>query len=173
MVSPETVEAAWLLAGLKWNTRTAELPLTESPEAALMLAETGTLPESSPGDRADTPDENEAQRTGTLTSNPTLIASCDLGIPYYSVLASYNPADHKIYYAYMPGNSTSIYAADYNFGGSMSCPSLSAPTYQYNYALNQLCFDNNGNNYIFFNFDVSAGTAHLAQANLATGEQVA
>jgi hypothetical protein len=109
---------------------------------------------------------------GTLTPNPTLIASCDLGIPYYSVLASYNPADHKIYFAYMPGNSTSIYAADFNFGGSMSCPSLTAPTYQYNYALNQLCFDNNGNNYIFFNFDQTAGTAHLAQANITTGEQI-
>jgi len=109
---------------------------------------------------------------GTLTATPSLIATCDLGIPYYSVLASYNPADHKIYYAYMPGNNTSIYAADYNFGGSMSCPSLSAPTYQYNYALNQLCFDNNGNNYIFFNFDQAAGTARLAQADLATGNEI-
>src|ERR1700694_2508313 len=110
---------------------------------------------------------------GTLTSNPTLISSCDVGLPYYNVLASYNPADHMVYFAYMPGSTTNVYVADFNFGGSISCPSLATPTYTYNYALNQLCFDNEGNSYIFFNFDQAAGTAHLAQITVATGEQVA
>ncbi|MBO9681748.1 MAG: T9SS type A sorting domain-containing protein [Flavisolibacter sp.] len=119
---------------------------------------------------SDAPEEHFF--AGTLTNNPTLISSASIGMPYYNVMASYNPADHKIYYANMVGSNTNIYALDFNFSGSITPPILGSPTYVYNYSLNQLCFDNNGNNYAFYNFDAVAGTAHLAQVDIATGNQI-
>lgn len=109
----------------------------------------------------------------SLTTNPTLVHSTNVGVPYYSVFTAYNPADHKVYYADIGGAGTKVYALDFNFGGALASPAVSSPTYIYNYTLNQLCFDNNGNNYGFYNFDGATGTAVIAKVDIATGAELA
>lgn len=104
-----------------------------------------------------------------LTTNPGLLLKCNVGMAYYRVFVAYNPADHKVYYADINGTGTKVYAMDFNLGGSVACPSGSTPIYTYNYTLNQLCFDNYGNNYGFANFNATAGTATLSQVNITTG----
>lgn len=109
----------------------------------------------------------------SLTTNPTLVHSTNVGVPYYSVFTAYNPADHKVYYADIGGAGTKVYALDFNFGGTLASPTVSSPTYVYNYTLNQLCFDNYGNNYGFYNFDGATGTAVIAKVDIATGAELA
>lgn len=106
---------------------------------------------------------------GTLTSSPTLIASCNVGVPYHDVMAAYNPADHKIYFAQKAGSTTKVFALDFNLSGAITCPSAPTPTYTYGYMLDQLCFDNEGNNYVIYNFKNSTATATIAQVDITTG----
>lgn len=110
--------------------------------------------------------------TGALSASPNLVASGNVGVPYYSVMAAYNPEDHKVYYAQVDGANTYIYAVDYNLNGTMTSPTLPAPTYTYNYPLNQLCFDNYGDNYVFSNFNVATGTVTLNRVDIATGVEI-
>lgn len=109
---------------------------------------------------------------GTLTANPTLLSTCNIGIPYFDVMASYNPADHKIYFAKKSSGITEIFALDFNLGGAINCPTGITPTYTYNYGLDQLTFDNNGNNYVIYNYNLSAGTAYIKSINIATGSEI-
>jgi len=109
---------------------------------------------------------------GTLTANPTLLTTCNVGIPYFDVMASYNPADHKIYFAKKSSGITEIFALDFNLGGAINCPTNITPTYTYNYGLDQLTFDNNGNNYVIYNYNSSAGTAYIKSINIATGTEI-
>lgn len=108
---------------------------------------------------------------GALTANPSLALSCNVGMPYYAVYAAYNPADHKVYFTNVGGADTKVYAMDFSLPGNLTCPSVSAPTYVYGFALNQLCFDNYGNNYGINNLDVANGTATLMQVDIATGNE--
>lgn len=109
---------------------------------------------------------------GALTANPTLAFSCNQTLPFYYAYTAYNPADHKIYFADVSGSDTKVYALDYNLAGAITCPSFAAPTYVYPFVLNQLCFDNYGNNYGISNFDAATGTASLMQVDITTGTDV-
>lgn len=106
---------------------------------------------------------------GALTANPTLAFSCVQTLPYYFVYTAYNPADHKIYFADVSGFDTKVFALDYNLAVTPACPSFETPTYVYDFTLNQLCFDNLGNNYGISNFDPANRTASLMQVDIATG----
>lgn len=108
---------------------------------------------------------------GALTANPTLAFSCSETLPYYAVYTAYNPADHKIYFADVSGFDTKVYALDYNLAGTLACPSFASPTYVYDFVLNQLCFDNHGNNYGISNFDPANATASLMRVDIATGAE--
>lgn len=110
---------------------------------------------------------------GATSGNPRLISTGTVGLPFYDVLAAYNPEDHKVYYANMTPANTYIYVVDYNLNGGLTSPVATAPTYTYNYALNQLCFDNNGDNYVFSAFDAATGTATLNRIDITTGVEIA
>lgn len=111
--------------------------------------------------------------TGMLSSAPSLLMNCSNGIPFYSSFTAYNPKDKKIYFADISnGNSTKMYAMDYNLSGVISCLPASAPTYVYNYGINQLCFDQDGNNLIIYNYSASTGKANVKRIDVATGEDI-
>lgn len=109
----------------------------------------------------------------SVTTNPALVHSANVGMPYYGVFTAYNPADHKVYFADIGGAGTKVYALDFNFGGALASPTVSSPTYVYGYTLNQLCFDNYGNNYGFYNFNGTTGTAVIGKVDIATGAEIA
>jgi hypothetical protein len=111
--------------------------------------------------------------TGATTGSPGLISTGNVGLPFYDVLTAYNPEDHNVYYANMTPTNTYIYVVDYNLNGGLTSPAAAAPTYTYNYTLNQLCFDNNGDNYVFSNFDAPTGTATLNRIDITTGVEIA
>ena len=111
--------------------------------------------------------------TGATSPNPQLVATGNAGMPFYNMLAAYDPEDQKVYYAKMDATHTYIYAVDYNFDGVMTFPTPATPSYMYNYAINQLCFDNYGDNYTFSNFNSGSGTATLNRIDIATGVEKA
>ncbi len=110
--------------------------------------------------------------SGSLTSTPSLVYSGNVGLPYGGVFSAYNPADQKIYFADINGTGTKVYVINYNFGGTLTTPVVSAPTYTYNYVVNQLCFDNAGNNYGFKSFNPSDGKAKIEKIDITDGSTI-
>lgn len=110
--------------------------------------------------------------SGSLTTTPSMVYNGSVGVPYGGVFAAYNPKDNKLYYADINGTTTKIYVANYNFGGALSTPSVPTPTYTYNYIVNQLCFDNAGNNYCFRSFNAANGKAKLEKINIDDGTTI-
>jgi hypothetical protein len=108
--------------------------------------------------------------SGTVSGNPQILQSCNNGLPFYSVFTAYNPKDKKIYFADIgSGNTTNMYALDYNLSGVINCPAAVTPDYVYNYRIDQLCFDANGDNLAIYNYDAGTGLAHVKRIDVATG----
>ncbi|MEO5684807.1 MAG: T9SS type A sorting domain-containing protein [Chitinophagaceae bacterium] len=108
--------------------------------------------------------------TGILGGLPSVLLNCSNGMPFYSVFTAYNPKDKKIYFADIgSGNTTRMYALDYNFGGALSCMPATTPTYTYNYGISQLCFDQDGNNLVIYNYNAATGTGGVKRIDVATG----
>jgi Secretion system C-terminal sorting domain len=108
--------------------------------------------------------------SGTVSGNPLMIQSCNNGLPFYSVFTAYNPKDKKIYFADIgSGNTTNMYALDYNLSGVINCPAATTPDYIYNYHIDQLCFDANGDNLAIYNYDAGTGLARIKRIDVATG----
>ncbi len=111
--------------------------------------------------------------TGILSGLPSILTSCNNGIPFYNAFTAYNPKDKKIYFADISdGNSTKMYAMDYNLTGVISCLPALAPTYTYNYGINQLCFDQDGNNLVIYNYDAGTAKAAVKRIDVASGIDV-
>ncbi|MEP6725964.1 MAG: T9SS type A sorting domain-containing protein [Bacteroidota bacterium] len=111
--------------------------------------------------------------TGILSGTPSILQTCTNGLPFYSVFTAYNPKDKKIYFADIStGNSTKMYALDYNFTGSISCQSAITPDYTYNYGIIQLCFDQDGNNLVIYNYNASIGQANVKRIEVSSGEDI-
>ena len=111
--------------------------------------------------------------TGTLSGAPSLIQTCSNGLPYYNVFTAYNPKDKKIYFADISaGNSTKMYAMDYNLTGVISCQAAVTPDYIYNYGISQLCFDAAGNNLIIYNYNAGTAQARVKRIDVTTGADI-
>jgi hypothetical protein len=111
--------------------------------------------------------------TGMLSGSPSLLFTGNNGVPFYNAFTAYNPKDRKIYFADISdGNSTKLYAMDYNFSGELSSVVASAPTYVYSYGISQLCFDQDGNNLVIYNYDASSAKGHLKRMDLVTGDDI-
>ena len=108
------------------------------------------------------------------TGTPSLIQTCNNGIPFYSVYTAYNPADQKIYFANIGnGSDTRVYALDYNLTGNIVCPTASTPTYtDIKNTIEQFCFDKDGNNIAISNYNASLGRATIRQLELTTGNPI-
>ncbi|MEP6750671.1 MAG: T9SS type A sorting domain-containing protein [Bacteroidota bacterium] len=112
--------------------------------------------------------------TGILSGAPSILQSCTNGLPFYSVFTAYNPKDKKIYFADISsGNNTKMYALDYNFSGVLNCMPALIPDYTYNYGISQLCFDQDGNNLVIYNYNAGAAQAHVKRIDVATGADIA
>ncbi len=108
--------------------------------------------------------------TGTVSGNPLMLQSCNNGLPFYNVFTAYNPKDKKIYFADIgSGNTTRMFALDYNLSGVINCPAAVIPDYIYNYRIDQLCFDANGDNLAVYNYNQGIGLAHVKRIEVATG----
>jgi hypothetical protein len=107
---------------------------------------------------------------GTLGNSPTMLSGGSNGIPFYSVFTAYNSKDKKVYFADIAtAGTTKVYALDYNLTGAIANPAVSAPTYTYNYTIDQLCFDKDGNNIAIYNYNNSTARARIKQIDLASG----
>ena len=112
--------------------------------------------------------------TGILSGSPSILQNCDNGLPFFSVFTAYNPKDKKIYFADIgSGTDTKMYAMDYNLGGVITCQPAAAPSYVYNYGISQLCFDQDGNNLIIYNYNSATGMANVKRIDVASGADVA
>jgi|GEM_PF-776258 len=111
--------------------------------------------------------------TGILSGTPSILQSCNNGLPFYSLFTAYNPKDKKIYFADISdGNSTKMYALDYNFAGVIACQPAVTPDYTYNYGISQLCFDQDGNNLIIYNYNAGTGQANVKRIDVASGADI-
>lgn len=111
--------------------------------------------------------------TGILGNLPSLLTNCSNGIPFYNSFTAYNPKDKKIYFADISnGNSTKMYAMDYNLTGVISCMTATTPTYTYNYGINQLCFDADGNNLVIYNYNAGAAQGAVKRIDVASGDDI-
>lgn len=111
---------------------------------------------------------------GTLGNSPTMLSSGSNGIPFYSVFTAYNSRDKKVYFADIAtAGTTKVYALDYNLTGAIANPTVSTPTYTYNYTIDQLCFDKDGNNIAIYNYNYSTARARIKQIDLASGNAIA
>lgn len=112
--------------------------------------------------------------TGVLSANPSLIQTCSNGIPFYSAFTAYNPKDKKIYFADISdGSNTRMYAMDYNLTGVIACQNATTPDYVYNYGISQLCFDQDGNNLIIYNYNAGIAQARVKRIDVPTGADIA
>jgi hypothetical protein len=110
---------------------------------------------------------------GTLGNSPSMLFSSSNGIPFYSVFTAYNSKDKKVYFADIAtAGTTKVYALDYNLTGAISNPGISTPTYTYNYRIDQLCFDKDGNNIAIYNYNASTARGRIKQIDLATGNDI-
>lgn len=111
---------------------------------------------------------------GTTTGAPSMLAAFSNGINYFSAFTAYNPKDQKVYFADISaGNTTRMYAMDYNFSGILTNMLKVAPDYVYNYRIDQLCFDANGKNIAIYNYNKNQGTARVKRIELTTGGDIA
>ena len=111
--------------------------------------------------------------TGILGGTPSILQSCSNGLPFYSVFTAYNPKDKKIYFADITGgNTTRMYAMDYNLTGVINCQPATTPDYVYNYGISQLCFDQDGNNLIIYNYNAGTAQARVKRIDVATGVDI-
>jgi len=111
--------------------------------------------------------------TGLLSGTPSILQNCSNGLPFYSVFTAYNPKDKKIYFADIStGNDTKMYALDYNFTGVISCQPATTPDYIYNYGISQLCFDQDGNNLVIYNYTATAAQAYVKRIEVASGADI-
>jgi Secretion system C-terminal sorting domain len=112
--------------------------------------------------------------TGVLSGNPGLLQNCSNGIPFYSAFTAYNPKDKKIYFADISGGATTkMYAMDYNFTGIISCQPANTPDYTYNYGISQLCFDQDGNNLVIYNYNAGTAQGFVKRIDVVTGDDLA
>jgi hypothetical protein len=111
--------------------------------------------------------------TGILSASPSILQTCNNGLTYYSVFTAYNPKDKKIYFADISsGNSTKMYALDYNLTGVINCAPAVTPDYIYNYGISQLCFDQDGNNLLIYNYNASIAQAGVKRIDVTTGADI-
>ena len=112
--------------------------------------------------------------TGVLSGSPSLLQTCSNGIPFYSAFTAYNPKDKKIYFADISdGNNTRMYAMDYKLNGVITCQPAVTPDYVYNYGISQLCFDQDGNNLIIYNYNAGIGQGRVKRIDVVTGADIA
>ncbi len=112
--------------------------------------------------------------TGILSGAPSILLSCSNGVPFYNAFTAYNPKDKKVYFADISsGNSTKMYAMDYHFDSLLACQPALLPDYTYSYQINQLCFDQDGNNLIIYDYNASTGQAAVKRIDVATGTDIA
>ena len=108
----------------------------------------------------------------TLSATPTLLQTCNAGLPYFNAALAYNPKDKKIYYSdYGTASTTYMYMLDYNFSGTIACPVAGPPLYTYNYQINQFCFDEDGNNLTLYNYNGST-QASVKRIDFSTGNDI-
>lgn len=102
-----------------------------------------------------------------------MLLSAANGLPFYNAFTAYNSKDKMVYYADIStAGVTRVYAVDYNLRGQLTSQMLGAPTYTYNYTIDQLCFDKDGNNIAIYNYNNGTATARIKQIDLATGEDI-
>jgi hypothetical protein len=107
-----------------------------------------------------------------LESNVDLLLTCT-GLPFYSAIA-YNPKDKKVYYVdYTSGNAGAIYAVDYNFSGTMSCPASVSPISTAHNNFFYLCFDEKGNNFSLSDYNSTTFQSIVKRVDLLTGNDIA
>ena len=111
--------------------------------------------------------------TGTVSGAPSMMQACNNGLGYYNVFTAYNPKDKKIYFADISsGNTTKVYALDYNLTGVISCQPAATPDFTYNYGMSQLCFDDNGNNLVIYNYNPATAQARVQRIDVTTGVDI-
>ncbi len=111
--------------------------------------------------------------TGILSGSPSILQTCINGLPFYSVFTAYNPKDKRIYFADISsGNSTKMFALDYNLTGVINCAPAAVPDYIYNYGISQLCFDQDGNNLIIYNYNSGTGQGNVKRIDVVSGADV-
>jgi hypothetical protein len=111
--------------------------------------------------------------TGILSGSPSILQNCTNGLPFYNVFTAYNPKDKKIYFADISsGNTTKMYALDYNFSGVISCQPATSPDYIYNYGISQLCFDQDGNNLVIYNYNTGLAQARVKRIDVVSGADI-
>jgi Secretion system C-terminal sorting domain len=111
--------------------------------------------------------------TGMLGGTPSLLQTCNNGLPFYSLFTAYNPKDKKIYFADISsGYTTNMYALDYNLTGVINCQPAITPDYIYNYGISQLCFDQDGNNLVIYNYNAGAEQGRVKRIDVTTGADI-
>lgn len=112
----------------------------------------------------------------SVPGNPLILdcnVSSTLGSSLADALVEYDAKTNYIYLAKRFANSTSVWRYDVGLPTqTFSCPTLGAPTYSYNFRIDNFAIDQGGDVYSISGYNLSAATAVFNKFNLATGAAI-